>query len=63
MAPMRRAMATHSPEQLKELQSKGELFLEVTEADVLQALSKVKPTIDAESLAKFDEWAAEFGSE
>jgi SpoVK/Ycf46/Vps4 family AAA+-type ATPase len=63
MAPMRRAMATHSPEQLKELQSKGELLLEVTEADVLQALSKVKTTIDAESLAKFDEWAAEFGSE
>jgi katanin p60 ATPase-containing subunit A1 len=63
MAPMRRAMEQHSPAELKELQRKGELVLEVSEADVTHALSKVKSTIDSESLAKFDAWAAEFGSE
>ncbi len=63
MAPMRRVMEQHSPAELKELQRKGELVLEVSEADVTHALAKVKPTIDAESLAKFDAWAAEFGSE
>jgi AAA+ superfamily predicted ATPase len=63
MAPMRRAMDQHSTAELKELQSRGELALEVCEADVKQALSKVKPTIDSEALAKFDAWAGEFGSE
>jgi katanin p60 ATPase-containing subunit A1 len=63
MAPMRRALDQHSPAQLKEMQRRGELVLDVSEADVAQALSKVKPTIDAEALAKFDSWAGEFGSE
>lgn len=63
MAPMRRAMDQHSPAELKELQSKGELVLDVSEDDVKQALARVKPTIDNDSLAKFDAWAVEFGSE
>jgi katanin p60 ATPase-containing subunit A1 len=63
MAPMRRAMEKHSPAELKELQSKGALTLDVSEDDVTQALARVKPTIDADSLARFDAWASEFGSE
>jgi AAA+ superfamily predicted ATPase len=63
MAPMRRAMEKHSPAELKELQSNGELTLDVSEDDVTQALARVKPTIDADSLARFDAWASEFGSE
>jgi katanin p60 ATPase-containing subunit A1 len=63
MAPMRRALDQHSPAELKEMQRRGELVLDVSEADVAQALSKVKPTIDAQALARFDSWAGEFGSE
>jgi katanin p60 ATPase-containing subunit A1 len=63
MAPMRRALDQHSPAELQEMQRRGELVLDVSEADVAQALSKVKPTIDAEALARFDSWAGEFGSE
>ena len=63
MAPMRRAMEQHSPAELMDLKSKGELTLEVSEADVTEALSRVKPTADAGSLAKLDAWSGEFGSQ
>jgi len=63
MAPMRRAMELHSPAELMDLKSKGELNLEVSEADVTRALARVKPTVDVGSLAKFDAWSVEFGSE
>jgi katanin p60 ATPase-containing subunit A1 len=63
MAPMRRAMEQHTPAELKDLQSRGELMLEVSEDDVKHALARVRPTVDADSLAKLDSWAAEFGCE
>ena len=63
MAPMRAAIAGKSPDEIVELQTKGELEGEITARDFLGAVETTPPSIAPGSLKRFEAWNAEFGCE
>ena len=63
MAPMRAAIAGKSPDEIVELQTKGELEGEITSSDFLCAVETTPPSIAPGSLRRFESWNAEFGCE
>mgnify|MGYP002832061694 CR=1 FL=1 len=63
MAPMRAAIAGKSPDEVVELQTKGELEGEITSSDFLGAVETTPPSIAPGSLRRFEAWNAEFGCE
>ena len=63
MAPMRAAIAGKSPDEIVELQTKGELEGEITSSDFLGAIETTPPSIAPGSLRRFEAWNAEFGCE
>ena len=52
-----------SPDEIVELQTKGELEGEITSADFLGAVETPPPSIAPGSLRRFESWNAEFGCE
>ena len=62
-APMRAAIAGKSPDEIVELQTKGELEGEITSRDFLGAVETTPPSIAPGSLKRFEAWNAEFGCE
>ena len=63
MAPMRAAIAGKSPDEIVELQTKGQLEGEITVRDFLGAIETTPPSIAPGSLRRFEAWNAEFGCE
>ena len=63
MAPMRAAIAGKSPDEIVELQTKGQLEGEITLRDFLGAVETTPPSIAPGSLKRFEAWNAEFGCE
>ena len=63
LAPMRVAIAGKSPDEIVELQTKGELEGEITSSDFLGAVETTPPSIAPGSLRRFESWNAEFGCE
>ena len=65
MIPVRKALANQPPQKLLELHAAGEFVLEdqPTLANFVEALSKVKPSVDAVQTAQYEEWKAKFGSD
>uniref|UniRef100_A0A7S4E7Z6 Spastin/Vps4 C-terminal domain-containing protein n=1 Tax=Pelagomonas calceolata TaxID=35677 RepID=A0A7S4E7Z6_9STRA len=62
-APMRAAIAGKSPDEIVELQTRGELEGEITSSDFLGAVETTPPSIAPGSLKRFEAWNAEFGCE
>ena len=63
MAPMRAAIAGKSPDEIVELQTKGQLEGEITSSDFLGAVETTPPSIAPGSLRRFEAWNGEFGCE
>ena len=63
MAHMRAAIAGKSPDEIVELQTKGQLEGEITSSDFLGAVETTPPSIAPGSLRRFEAWNAEFGCE
>ena len=60
---MRAAIAGKSPDEIVELQTKGQLEGEITSSDFLGAVETTPPSIAPGSLRRFESWNAEFGCE
>lgn len=65
MAPMRRLLASKSPQEISAMRAKhGTLQLdEMTNKDVRDAFESIKPSVSDKDLENFQQWAQQFGSE
>ena len=61
MMPMRRRIKGLKREEIKNLNEKVE-DLPVSQADLLEALSRVNSSVSSEDIAKHKQWLADFGS-
>ena len=65
MIPVRKALANQPPQKLLELHAAGAFALDdqPTIENFVEALSRVKPSVDAVQTAQYEEWKAKFGSD
>lgn len=64
MAPMRKLLATYSPERIKRLRANGLLseIPRVEAGDFNAAIRNTKPSVGSTSIFRFEQWDTDFGS-
>ena len=65
MMPMRRAILSKNPEQIKEMKIRGDLGADkipLLMEDFARALQKMQPSVSAATVAKYEAWNKEFAS-
>jgi len=64
MMPMRKLLASHSPEQIIRMRTNGLIsdIPRVTAEDFAAAIRNTKPSVSSSSIFRFEQWDKEFGS-
>eukprot|EP01047_Picozoa_sp_COSAG01_P020428 COSAG01_NODE_1163_length_11454_cov_3.546808_3_plen_82_part_00 len=62
MAPMRRAVIGKSPDDIRRMKERGELEVSLRLSDFEDAIRRIQPSVSGMDSARYEAWAAEFGS-